>query len=110
MTLQHVGWLNPASGVLHRNKMDLTPGPDWEKLYVLRTAPREGRTPVTPHVITYLLQRSRMGEAHYGEELHTHNGRDPLVDELEEIADALVYRAQHLLERDGELPPGGGVQ
>lgn len=105
----HIGWFNPSSGALHRNKMDLYPGRDWERVYLLRPAPMKSRKPVTPDVIAYLLQRSRMGEEHYGEELQTDNGRDPLIDELEELADALMYRAQHLIERDGALPPGGGI-
>lgn len=33
-TLTHVGWLNPDSGALHRNKMDLEPGDDWVRLYM----------------------------------------------------------------------------
>lgn len=33
-TLTHVGWLNPNSGALHRNKMDLEPGDDWVRLYM----------------------------------------------------------------------------
>lgn len=32
--LTHVGWLNPDSGALHRNKMDLEPGDDWVRLYM----------------------------------------------------------------------------
>jgi hypothetical protein len=31
-----VGYLNPDSGVLHRNKFGTCPGPKWEKVYVLR--------------------------------------------------------------------------
>lgn len=32
--LTHVGWLNPTSGALHRNKMDLHPGPDWARVFL----------------------------------------------------------------------------
>lgn len=113
----HVGWLNPTSGVLHRNKMDLHTGPDWEKVYVLREplpAKRKRMSAgdyveITPQIIGYLQERAAMGRARYGRALHTHNGRDALVDLFEELADALGYTAQKLIEDRGELPPGGGI-
>jgi len=32
--LTHIGWFNPNSGVMHRNKMDLRPGDEWSKVYL----------------------------------------------------------------------------
>lgn len=45
-----------------------------------------------------LIARREMGRAKYGTELRTHNGRDPWVDCLQEILDAIVYAVQANME------------
>lgn len=45
-----------------------------------------------------LIARREMGRAKYGTELRTHNGRDPWVDCLQEMLDAIVYAVQADME------------
>jgi hypothetical protein len=45
-----------------------------------------------------LLARREQGRERYGTELESFNGRDPLVDALQEAIDCLVYVAQACLE------------
>jgi hypothetical protein len=48
--------------------------------------------------------RRDFGLAKYGTPLQANNGRDALVDALEEILDAAAYLCQAVIERDGKLP------
>lgn len=115
----HIGWLNPNSGMLHRHKFDLHPGPNWEKVYVLRAPVPEPRgrrwverdeaVAIAPQVTRYLEERAEMGLVKYGRPLTTGDDRDPLVDLFEELADALQYCAKKLIKDRGGLPPGGGI-
>lgn len=47
-----------------------------------------------------ILQRRAIGIETYGVPLQASNGRDPLTDAAEEVADAIAYLRQKL-ERDG---------
>ena len=47
-----------------------------------------------------LQQRRKIGIAEYGTPLMTYNGRDALQDATEELADALIYLLQAMLEGD----------
>lgn len=50
-------------------------------------------------IIRDLESRAQMGEKKYGERLRAFNGRDPQVDLLQELYDALVYDEQHIEEQ-----------
>lgn len=65
---------------------------------------------IAPHLRRYLAERSDLGRQRYGIALHAHNGRDALRDAFEEAVDLVQYLAQALLERDGRLPDGSGVE
>jgi hypothetical protein len=47
-----------------------------------------------------LAQRVEQGRETYGTELQTHNGRDPHLDAMEELVDAVLYLEQARLEHD----------
>lgn len=49
-------------------------------------------------VAAMLRARREMGRARYGDELRAHNGRDPWVDCLQEMLDAIVYATQASIE------------
>lgn len=49
-----------------------------------------------------LCARARMGKEKYGTFLRTHNGRDPIVDQYQEVLDALMYSRQSRDEGDTE--------
>lgn len=76
----------------------LTPQPD----------PIPGGISVTDFVLMHLdagtlvgellMQRRQQGIARYGHELQCHNGRDPLVDALQEALDLCLYLAQEHAE------------
>ena len=55
---------------------------------------------VTDVVIRLLRRRREKGRKTYGSSLHTLNGRDALQDLQEELADALQYVTQRMLERE----------
>lgn len=59
----------------------------------------DGSTLVLPHVLADLQARADWGLAKYQTYLHTHNGRDALVDLYQELLDAVMYVKQALLER-----------
>lgn len=61
--------------------------------------------PVVTHAMAALSARAMHGERKYGVQLHTHNGRDALVDAAEEMMDGFMYICQAIMERDGRLPP-----
>lgn len=66
--------------------------------------PKPGKTVVWPiakdRFDTILAQRVEQGRETYGTELQTHNGRDPHLDALTELVDAVLYLEQARLERD----------
>lgn len=64
-------------------------------------APKEGRIPVYHRALADIQERVRGGRIKYGTELKTGNGRDPLVDALQEAIDLVLYLEQALLEREG---------
>lgn len=53
--------------------------------------------PLSP-VHELLLARREQGRARYGTELTTFNGRDPTLDLLQELVDALVYAGQAFIQ------------
>lgn len=65
-----------------------------------------GFGPVRNHSLTWvrddLLARAEMGRQKYGTLLRTHNGRDPIVDQYQEVLDALMYSRQSRDEGDAE--------
>ena len=67
--------------------------------------PKPGQNNVTPVArdafLRMLADREAEGIAKYGATLQTHNGRDPLLDAMEEIIDAWQYVVQASMERDG---------
>ena len=66
-------------------------------------APSAGREVVLDAVISDLQERAEFGLKKYGTKLMTHNGRDALVDALQEAYDLSMYLKQALLERDNAL-------
>lgn len=60
--------------------------------------------PVVDQLHAYLDQRRALGVRRYGVSLQAGNGRDALVDALEEAIDLVQYLAQAVIERDGKLP------
>lgn len=56
--------------------------------------------PAVPADVKAALKlRREFGMAKYGTELHSHNGRDPLADALQEAIDQTVYLQQACMER-----------
>jgi hypothetical protein len=82
----------------------------WESRWTIKQqAPRQGREEVLPHLLRNLphdepqvkiglIEREAMGKAKYGTVLQTHNGRNPLVDALQEATDLVMYLQQAALE------------
>lgn len=60
--------------------------------------------PVADQLQGYLSRRKALGVQRYGIALQAGNGRDALVDALEEAVDLAQYLAQAVIERDGRLP------
>ncbi len=60
------------------------------------TAPRDAL------VLSLVAGRERVGIARYGQTLRTFTGRDPYVDELEEMLDAIQYRHQAWMQHQEE--------
>lgn len=52
----------------------------------------------------FIENRKKVGISRYGTALQPNNGRDSLVDALEEAVDLATYLAQIVIERDGCLP------
>ena len=65
-------------------------------------APKAGREKVLPAVISDLEARAEIGKEKYGVELHTDNGRDPLLDAYQEALDLVMYLKQALLEMESD--------
>lgn len=55
---------------------------------------------INAHLRVDLEKRAKIGMDTYGEELHTENGRDALLDLYEELLDAYQYSYQLVLEAD----------
>lgn len=53
-------------------------------------------------VVSFLDARIQKGIQTYGEELHTFNGRDALMDLAEELGDAILYLMQYARECEVE--------
>lgn len=51
-------------------------------------------------VLDNFRARAEEGKKKYGTYLKTHNGRDPLVDALQEAMDLVMYLTQAIMERD----------
>lgn len=62
----------------------------------------EGAQSVNDWLIDYLNNRRELGKQKYGMEVMAPNGREPLLDLIDELADAMVYAAQAYLEKVGE--------
>ena len=60
-----------------------------------------GDTPTAHELAAFLSSRSELGYAKYGTHLQPHNDRDALQDACEELADALMYMEQAIMERGG---------
>jgi chromosome segregation ATPase len=61
--------------------------------------PRPGREEVHPRVVAFLNERAAFGRRKYDRPLETHNGRDPLIDLMQELGDALEYAMQEYMQR-----------
>lgn len=55
---------------------------------------------VQPKVAEALAARKEFGLQKYGTVLKTHNGRDPMIDALQEGLDMIVYLRQGAMEND----------
>jgi hypothetical protein len=77
--------------------------------------PRPGRSDVTPVAremfLTMLAHQEAKGIATYGTTLQTHTGRDPLLDALAELVDALAirYLCRPYMERESQATKGAEV-
>lgn len=65
--------------------------------------PISGRRPVLARVIADLEARTQKGIETYGRPLETFNGRSSLIDLGQELADALQYITQLLMEQESPL-------
>ncbi len=66
-------------------------------------APTGNGTPVEPVLVELIRQRTELGREKYGTELRTRNGRDALVDALQESLDLNQYLMQRVLELQDDL-------
>jgi hypothetical protein len=64
--------------------------------------PTKGKTAIYPLVIDDIEARAKVGKAKYGVKLHSHNGRDALMDAYQEAIDLVLYLRQAIEERDGK--------
>jgi len=61
---------------------------------------------VVNELLKKVKERTEVGIATYGEELHTHNGRDVLQDFMEELLDAIQYHTQLEMEQPSQCVSG----
>jgi hypothetical protein len=65
--------------------------------------PTQGRQEVIPFAVDLFMRvlaaQTSKGIETYGNTLHTHNGRNPLMDAFAEQVDALLYLAQAIMEQ-----------
>lgn len=59
--------------------------------------------PVIDFLKNLIDQRTELGVKKYGENLHTHNGRNPLIDALQESIDLNQYLAQTIMEQQDRI-------
>lgn len=59
--------------------------------------------PVGERLIELIRERTKLGMEKYGEPLTTHNGRDSMLDALQESIDLNQYLMQALMELEGEV-------
>ena len=64
--------------------------------------PKGDGDPILPMVLADINARAEMGFKKYGTLLRTNNGRDALMDALQEAIDLVMYLRQAIAERDGE--------
>lgn len=62
--------------------------------------PIKGKASVTRTLIQRLEDRELHGIRKYGRSLETWNGRDPVLDLMEELLDGIQYAQQWIMERD----------
>lgn len=66
-------------------------------------APQKGEKKVLDYVMQDFIDRAEMGKQKYGTYLETNNGRNALNDLYQELADAVMYIKQELLQRAGTI-------
>jgi NTP pyrophosphatase (non-canonical NTP hydrolase) len=86
-SLQHVGYRNPRTGVLHERKFDLTPGSDWEELYV-------GSLAGVVYLDGYQSAAAEFQQRHFGEHADTFHSGLLLAEEAGEVCRAILKRMQ----------------
>jgi len=59
--------------------------------------------PVGERLIELIRERTKLGIEKYGEPLTTHNGRDSMLDALQESIDLNQYQMQALMESEAEI-------
>ena len=86
----------------HTNDWCASPGCHCKKFSPEYTSPQPfplpGKENVNEWLVGFIKERSKMGEIKYGTPLFTNNGRDAMVDLLQELGDAAVYMSQLILE------------
>lgn len=65
--------------------------------------PKPGKQAVGELVLQDIQDRIALGKERYGTALQTHNGRDALQDQYEELIDAVMYTKQRILEERDAL-------
>lgn len=71
----------------------------------MQPEPKRGvAEPTVDLVMVDLLERKRLGIAHYGMPHQHDNGRDHLVDAYEELLDAAIYLRAEIERRRGVAP------
>lgn len=64
--------------------------------------PEKGKEKVIDFVIKDLQDKNVMGTKKYGTPLHSHNGRDALVDAYQEALVLVMYLRQAIIGRDNK--------
>jgi hypothetical protein len=59
--------------------------------------------PVSEFLKELIDNRTEFGVQKYGQELHTHSGRNPLLDALQESIDLNQYLAQIIMEQEDRI-------
>lgn len=97
---------------IRANQPSVTPSP----AAICQPIPGPGAEPVWPWVrreflalltdplLQAIRERDSMGTMKYGVALHSHNGRDPKIDLLQELLDAIAYAAQCAMEHEHMEP------